>query len=98
MMVGELRPRVMDLLKQANCQKGQCIQCGQEGHYMNTDRCPLKDKQLVDKPCRICKQGLHSADDCVRMYDLQGKQDQTPQQGAAGNANQVDLDDESLND
>jgi hypothetical protein len=32
------------------------------------------------------------------MYDLQGKQDQTPQQGAAGNANQVDLDDESLND
>jgi len=84
--------KISDLMVLANCKKGQCFQCGQPGHYMNTDRCPLKDKCLVDKPCRICKEGLHSADDCVRMYQSAGN-------GANLQANQVDQDsDEDLNE
>ncbi len=59
---------ITDLLTLANIQKGSCIQCGFEGHYMHNDKCALKDKVLVDRPCVKCGQGLHSADDCPRVY------------------------------
>jgi hypothetical protein len=30
--------------------------------------CALKDKPLVDKPCAKCGKGLHSADDCPKVF------------------------------
>jgi hypothetical protein len=59
---------VPELLAMANIEKGSCIQCGVEGHYMHQDQCVLKDKLLVDRPCAKCGKGLHSADDCPRVY------------------------------
>ena len=51
--------------------KGQCIQCGQSGHYMHQDACALKDKLLMDRACMKCGQGLHAADDCLKVYQKQ---------------------------
>ena len=62
---------VFELLALANCARGQCIQCGMDGHLMARDQCPLKGKMLVDKPCVKCGRGLHNADDCVRTYQQQ---------------------------
>ena len=63
-----VRRTITELLNLANIQKGSCIQCGVEGHYMHNDKCVLKDKVLVDRPCAKCGLGLHSADDCPRVY------------------------------
>jgi hypothetical protein len=35
---------------------------------MHQDACALKDKFLVDKPCAKCGQGLHSADECLKVF------------------------------
>jgi hypothetical protein len=35
---------------------------------MHNDKCALKDKALVDRPCAKCGQGLHSADDCPKVF------------------------------
>ena len=59
---------IPELLALANIVKGHCIQCGFEGHYMHNDKCALKDKALVDRPCAKCGQGLHSADDCPKVF------------------------------
>ena len=59
---------VPELLAMANIEKGSCVQCGVEGHYMHQEQCVLKDKLLVDRPCAKCGKGLHSADDCPRVY------------------------------
>ena len=59
---------IMELLSMANVVKGHCIQCGFEGHYMHNDACALKDKPLVDRACAKCGQGLHSADDCPKVF------------------------------
>ena len=58
----------LELLSLANCQKGQCIQCGIEGHYRRADQCALRCKLLTDRPCAKCGFGLHAADDCVRTH------------------------------
>ena len=58
----------MELLNLAHCQRGQCIKCGVEGHYMNQDTCALRGKDVMDRPCIKCGQGLHAADDCVKVY------------------------------
>lgn len=60
--------RVKELLELANCIRGQCIQCGADGHHKGHDQCPLRGKPLVDKPCVVCGHGLHAADDCVMVY------------------------------
>lgn len=62
------RDEVLKLLDLARCKKGQCIQCGQDGHLMRKDACPLKGKPLVNAPCAKCGVGLHSADDCVKTF------------------------------
>jgi len=62
------REEVLKLLDLARCKKGQCIQCGMEGHLMKRDACPLRGKPLVNSPCAKCGTGLHSADDCVRTF------------------------------
>jgi hypothetical protein len=59
---------IHELLTLANVQKGQCLQCGAEGHMMRNMACALKDKPLVDKACAKCGTGLHSADDCPKVY------------------------------
>jgi len=61
---------VSDLLIMANCARGQCIQCGTIGHYMHNEACALRDKVLTDRPCSKCGQGLHAADDCVKVYQV----------------------------
>ena len=62
---------INELLTLANVTRGHCIQCGQENHYMHSDACALKDKFLVDRPCSKCGQGLHSADDCLKVFQRQ---------------------------
>ena len=57
---------IFDLLELANCQKGSCIQCGEPGHYRNSENCALRDKVLADRPCAKCGKGLHSAENCIR--------------------------------
>ena len=59
---------IHELLDLANVQKGQCLQCGSDGHMMRNMACALKDKPLVDKPCAKCGKGLHSADDCPKVF------------------------------
>ena len=59
---------IHELLSLANVQKGQCLQCGSDGHMMRNIACALKDKPLVDKPCAKCGAGLHSADDCPKVF------------------------------
>jgi hypothetical protein len=59
---------ISELLNLANVQKGQCLQCGNEGHMMRNIACALKDKALVDKACAKCGTGLHSADDCPKVF------------------------------
>ena len=66
-----VRRTINELLTMANVTRGHCIQCGQENHYMHSDACALKDKVLVDRPCMKCGQGLHSADDCLRVFQRQ---------------------------
>ena len=64
---GGFKP-IAELLNLANVQKGQCLQCGAEGHMMRNIACALKDKPLVDKACAKCGTGQHSADDCPKVY------------------------------
>ena len=59
---------ISELLNLANVQKGQCLQCGNDGHMMRNIACALKDKALVDKACAKCGTGLHSADDCPKVF------------------------------
>lgn len=59
---------INELLNLANVQKGHCLQCGGDGHMMRHMACALKDKPLVDKPCAKCGTGLHSADDCPKVF------------------------------
>ena len=59
---------IHELLVLANVQKGHCLQCGGEGHMMRNIACALKDKQLMDKPCAKCGTGLHSADECPKVF------------------------------
>ena len=66
-----VRRTINELLAMANVSRGHCIQCGQDSHYMHSDACALKDKVLVDRPCMKCGQGLHSADDCLRVFQRQ---------------------------
>ena len=65
------RRTINELLALANVQRGSCIQCGETGHYMHQDTCALKDKLLTDRPCAKCGQGLHAADDCMKVYQRQ---------------------------
>jgi len=62
------RKNIYELLALANCTKGQCVQCGLDGHYLHQDACALKDKRLKDRPCVKCGKGLHQADDCPKAY------------------------------
>jgi len=64
---GDRKP-INELLNLANVQRGQCIQCGFEGHMMRNIACALKDKPLVDRACIKCGTGLHAADDCPKVY------------------------------
>lgn len=59
---------IHELLALANCARGQCIQCGNDGHIMRNIGCALKDKPLSDRACAKCSKGLHAADDCPRVY------------------------------
>ena len=83
------RRTILELISLANIVKGSCIQCGYEGHYMGNDSCALKDKTLMDRPCVKCGKGLHSADDCLKVYQRQYVS-QTPQPAAQANQAQAD--------
>lgn len=86
------RRTISELLTLANCTRGHCIQCGFEGHYMHSDACALRDKPLVDRPCAKCSTGLHSADDCPKVFQQKYV---TPQK--ADQANVVIIDDLNQN-
>jgi hypothetical protein len=62
---------IAELLTLANVERGCCIQCGQRGHILRQDACALRDKYLTDRACAKCGQGLHSADECLRVYQRQ---------------------------
>ena len=62
---------IAELLTLANVERGCCIQCGQRGHILRQDACALRDKYLTDRPCAKCGQGLHSADECLRVFQRQ---------------------------
>ena len=66
-----IKRTITELLAMAGVARGSCIQCGNSGHYMHQDLCMLKDKVIVDRACAKCGQGLHSADDCPRVYQKQ---------------------------
>ena len=38
---------------------------------MRSDACALRDKMLTDRACAKCGQGLHSADECLKVYGNQ---------------------------
>ena len=80
-MIKDNKRTIYELLTLANVQKGSCIQCGVEGHMMNNEACALRDRILVDKPCAMCGQGLHSADDCLKVYQRGYKTQQGHQEG-----------------
>ena len=65
------RRTIAELLTMANVERGCCIQCAQRGHILRQDACALKDKDLTDRPCAKCGQGLHSADDCLKVFQRQ---------------------------
>ena len=64
---------INELLLLANCAKGQCLQCGFDGHLMRNIACALKDKPLMDKACAKCGKGLHAADDCPKVFQREYK-------------------------
>ena len=68
---GQVRRTITELLALANVVKGHCVQCGQQGHYMRSDACALRDKLLTDRACAKCGHGLHSADECLAVYGNQ---------------------------
>jgi hypothetical protein len=70
---------ISELQSLSNCARGQCFQCGFDGHNMRSMACALKDKILTDRACAKCGKGLHSADDCPKVYQQGYK---APQQGA----------------
>ena len=78
---GAYKP-IHELLALANVQKGQCVQCGFEGHIMRNMACALKDKPLVDKACAKCGTGLHQADDCPKVYQQGYKSPADPDKAA----------------
>ena len=84
------RRTVLELLTLANVTRGHCIQCGIEKHFMHSDACALKDKPLVDRPCVKCGTGLHSADDCPKVFQHKYV---TPQQNNQANV----VSDDTLN-
>jgi hypothetical protein len=59
---------INELLTLANVPRGHCVQCKKQGHYLHQIECALKDKLLNDRPCVKCGQGLHSADDCQKVF------------------------------
>ena len=66
-MEGGFKP-INELLTLANCTRGQCLQCGYDGHMMKNMACALKDKPLTDRACVKCGKGLHAADDCPKVF------------------------------
>lgn len=68
------RRPILELLALANIERGACIQCGLSGHIMGRDGCPLRGKILKDKPCAKCGAGLHSADDCPKVFQTNAHQ------------------------
>ena len=87
---GQHNKNTYELLALANIQKGSCIQCGQQGHYLQNDKCALRDRPLMDKACAKCGQGLHSADDCLKVFQKQYVAQQ-PQDAKPDNLNQDQL-------
>ena len=73
---GSKRHTISELLKMARVTRGDCIQCGFQGHYMGSDSCGLRAKPIVDKACIKCSKGLHNADDCPRQFQQQYKSDE----------------------
>ena len=59
---------IFELLALANCEKGECLQCGRRGHIKGNLKCPLRGKPLADKPCMMCSKGLHAPVDCLAHH------------------------------
>ena len=73
-LLREVRVNRQALPRLANVDKDQCLQCGirtNPVHKVKEPGCPLRDKELTDRPCVKCGHGLHQADDCVVAF--QGK-------------------------
>jgi hypothetical protein len=62
------RRNIIELLKIANVNRGDCLHCGVTGHMMYNEACALRGKPVMDQACRRCNKGLHSADDCPKPY------------------------------
>lgn len=62
------RRSIMEMLREANCQRGECIHCGAAGHLMHNEACGLRGKPVTDRACMKCHKGLHAVDDCPRVY------------------------------
>ena len=67
-LAGQPRKTIYELLALANLPVGHCVLCGQKGHLLKADACALRDKMLTDRPCVKCGHGLHSADDCLVVF------------------------------
>ncbi len=63
--------KIFDLLAQTSLPKVSCVQRGQQSHYMHQDACALREKQLMDRACAKYGQSLHSADNCLKIYQKQ---------------------------
>ena len=59
---------LMELLRIANVNKGECLACGLPGHIKGNVNCALRGLPLMDIPCTRCGKGLHSADSCPKPY------------------------------
>ena len=60
-----------ELPRLANVEQNQCLQCGlatNPPHKLKDLGCPLRDKELMDRPCVKCGHGLHQANDCVTAF------------------------------
>lgn len=84
---GQQRPSIPELMAKANCDRSECLHCGNQGHFMKREGCPLLGKPLMDRACPVCKKGLHGADDCIRVF-----------QKRAGGIQSAETDDSDLND
>lgn len=67
-VLDERKRAIFELLALANCEKGECLQCGRKGHIKGNLKCPLRGKPLTDRPCLMCAKGLHAPADCLAHH------------------------------
>ena len=77
-LLKEVQVNRRDLPQLANVDREQCLQCGRKTdpiHKAKDLDCPLRGKEMTDRPCVKCGHGLHQADDCVVAFQTPYKSD-----------------------